>query len=78
MTALERVSGRTLDDFEHGKEGQASRDMVLADRTFRDLMGHLESAARILENGRREDLATQLASARRMQGLDFAIFACAI
>ncbi|MEQ1489590.1 MAG: ATP-binding protein [Terricaulis sp.] len=78
ITALERISRRTLDDFERGQETQASRDMVLADRTFRELMGHLESAARILEDGRREDLAREFASARRMQVLEFAFGACAI
>lgn len=78
MAALERVSERTLADFEHADERRASRDMVLADRTFRDLMEHLESAAKILENGRREDLANQLASARRMQELELAFGACAL
>lgn len=78
MAALERISHLTIDDFERGNESQASRDMVLADRTFRDLMGHVESAARILENGRREDLATQLESARQMQLMELAFGLCAI
>ncbi|MEQ1820499.1 MAG: ATP-binding protein [Terricaulis sp.] len=78
MSALEATSERTLDDFERGDEEHAVRDMALADRSFRDLMSHLESAARILENGRREDLARQLSSAHRMQFLELAFGACAI
>lgn len=78
MDALEATSERTLNDFERGDEGQAVRGMALADRNFRELMSHLESAARILESGRREDLASQLSSAHRMQILELAFGVCAI
>lgn len=78
MSTMETISFRTLADFERGDERQASRNMALTDRTFRDLMGRLEAAASILERGRGEDLERQLASANRMQALELTFGVCAI
>lgn len=78
MTALEAISARTLTDFERGREGLASRDMVLADRTYGELMSRLEAVASVLERGRREDLEQRRARAHRMQLLEYAFGLCAI
>lgn len=78
MTALEAISARTLTDFDSGDERLASRDMVLADRTYGELMNRLEAVATILERGRREDLEQRRARAHGMQLLEYAFGACAL
>lgn len=78
ISALERISERTLTDFSRGNEQLASRDMVLADRTYRDLMDRIEAIGTILERGRREDLEQRRDRAHAMQLLEYAFGLSAI
>ncbi|WP_228126840.1 ATP-binding protein [Candidatus Viadribacter manganicus] len=77
MQGLLEVAHATLDNFAAGRETQASRDMVLTDRAFSQLMARLEAASAMVERERSENLDAQLASAHGMQGLELS-FAIAV